>query len=137
VIEPLEHAFDVWRAKASLWWPHGHSVSGDPRLTVTVEPRAGGRIYECTPAGVEHDWGEVLLWEPPHPLAWLCHLRFHRSDATESRSRSRPRTGARRSRSSTAAGSAAAGKGPERRDRNKRGWAGLPPRSIAACAATV
>ena len=124
-------------SKASLWWPHGHSVSGDPRFTVTIEPCAGGRIYECTPAGVEHDWGEVLLWEPPHRLAYLRHLRFDRSDATESRSRSRPRTGARRSRSSTAAGSAAAGKVTERRDRNKRGWAGLPPHYIAACAATV
>src|SRR3954469_19561455 len=94
---PPEHAFTVWAQRTSLWWPHGHSVSGEPGLTVTIEPRAGGRIYERTPAGVaddwggggvlgaaaEHDWGEVLVWEPPHRLAYLWHLRFDRADATE------------------------------------------------------
>jgi hypothetical protein len=39
-----EHAFDVWANKTSLWWPHGHSVSAEPGLTVTIEPRPGGRI---------------------------------------------------------------------------------------------
>jgi uncharacterized protein YndB with AHSA1/START domain len=48
---PPERAFEVWAKRTSLWWPHGHSVSGDPGLTVTVEPHAGGRIYERTPQG--------------------------------------------------------------------------------------
>ena len=34
-----EHAFDTWANRTSLWCPHGHSVSGDPDLTVTIEPR--------------------------------------------------------------------------------------------------
>jgi len=70
---PREHAFDVWANKTSFWWPHGHSVSGDPDLTVTIEPRPGGRIFERTPSGAEHDWGEVLVWEPPRRLAYLWH----------------------------------------------------------------
>jgi uncharacterized protein YndB with AHSA1/START domain len=92
-MEPLEiafivgcspdHAFAVWATRTSLWWPHGHSVSGSPGLTVTFEPRPGGRIYERTPEGEEHDWGEVLAWEPPHRLAYLWHLRFDRTDATD------------------------------------------------------
>jgi hypothetical protein len=49
-----DHAFAVWATRTSMWWPHGHSVSGDPGLTVTFEPRPGGRIYERTPAGEEH-----------------------------------------------------------------------------------
>src|SRR3954468_8746141 len=61
---PPEHAFAVWAERTSLWWPHGHSVSVEPGLTVTFEPRPGGRIYERTPQGEEHDWGEVLAWEP-------------------------------------------------------------------------
>jgi len=78
-----EHAFAVWATRTSLWWPHGHSVSAEPGLTVTFEPRPGGRIYERTPQGEEHDWGEVLAWEPPRRLVYLWHLRFDRADATE------------------------------------------------------
>jgi uncharacterized protein YndB with AHSA1/START domain len=80
---PPERAFELWAELTTMWWPHGHSVSGEPGLTVTFEPRPGGRIYERTPAGEEHDWGEVLDWEPPHRLRYLWHLRFDRSDATE------------------------------------------------------
>ena len=78
-----EHAFEVWATRTSQWWPAGHSVSGAPGLTVTFEPRPGGRIYERTPDGAEHDWGEVLDWEPPRRLRYLWHLRFDRADATE------------------------------------------------------
>jgi hypothetical protein len=52
---PPEHAFATWAERTSLWWPTGHSVSADPELTVTFEPRPGGRIFERTPAGDEHD----------------------------------------------------------------------------------
>jgi hypothetical protein len=45
---------------------------------VTFEPRPDGRIYERTPDGTEHDWGEVLAWEPPNRLAYLWHLGTHR-----------------------------------------------------------
>jgi uncharacterized protein YndB with AHSA1/START domain len=80
---PPERAFELWAEGTSMWWPHGHSVSGEPGLTVAFEPRPGGRIYERTPVGEEHDWGEVLDWEPPRRLRYLWHLRFDRSDATE------------------------------------------------------
>ena len=65
-------AFSLWAEQTTRWWPHGHSVSAEPGLTVTFERHAGGRIYERTPGGAEHEWGEVLVWEPPHRvvLAW-------------------------------------------------------------------
>lgn len=139
---PAAHAFETWTARTSLWWPVSHSVSGAAGLTVTFEPRAGGRIYERTPDGVEHDWGEVLVWEPPRRLAYLWHLRFDRADATEVEivfadngetttvtivHRGWERLGA---------------EGGGRRERNRRGWAGVlglyrracvePPRSSRA-----
>ena len=55
---------------------------GRPGLAVTIEPRPGGRIFERTPAGEEHDWGEVVEWDPPHRLAYRWHLRQDRDDAT-------------------------------------------------------
>jgi uncharacterized protein YndB with AHSA1/START domain len=80
---PPEHAFSVWTERTSLWWPKSHSVSADPGLTVTFEPRAGGRIFERDRDGNEHPWGEVLAWEPPHRVRYLWHLFFPRSEATE------------------------------------------------------
>ena len=77
-----EHAFDTWANKTSMWWPPSHSVSSAPGL-VTFEPRPDGRIYERTPERAEHDWGEVLAWEPPRRLAYLWHLGTDRSRATE------------------------------------------------------
>jgi uncharacterized protein YndB with AHSA1/START domain len=77
-----EHAFSVWAERTSLWWPASHSVSGAPEAVV-FEPRAGGRIFERAPGGVEHDWGRVLAWEPPRRLVYSWHLRQDRADATE------------------------------------------------------
>jgi uncharacterized protein YndB with AHSA1/START domain len=77
-----EHAFATWATRTSAWWPASHSETAAAGLTVTFEPRGGGRIYERTPAGEEHDWGEVLVWEPPHRLAYSWHLRQDRRDAT-------------------------------------------------------
>jgi uncharacterized protein YndB with AHSA1/START domain len=132
---PVERAFDLWTAEISMWWPKGHSVSADPGLTVTFEPRAGGRIFERTPGGEVHEWGEVLVWEPPRRLVYLWHLRFDRSDATEVEisfetagdgtdvtivHRGWERLGAA---------------AEERRERNMRGWAGVLEHYRAACAA--
>lgn len=122
-----EHAFAVWADRTTLWWPHSHSVSGAEGLTVTFEPRPGGRIYERAPDGSEHEWGEVLAWERPHRLAYLWHLRFDRSDATEVQitfeGDDRGTTVTIVHRGWERLGAV----GPERRARNLAGWAGLLP----------
>jgi uncharacterized protein YndB with AHSA1/START domain len=132
-----EHAFDVWATRTSLWWPHGHSVSGDPDLTVTIEPQAGGRIFERTPAGTEHEWGEVLVWEPPRRLRYLWHLRFDRADATEVEISFAPAPEGTAVTIVHRGWERLGAKGAERRARNERGWAGLVPHYVQACAATV
>jgi uncharacterized protein YndB with AHSA1/START domain len=77
-----DHAFDVWANRTSMWWPRDHTRSGDPSAVVTFEPRVGGRVFERTPDGTEHDWGEVTVWEPPHRLVYLWHIYGDRSEAT-------------------------------------------------------
>jgi uncharacterized protein YndB with AHSA1/START domain len=129
-----EHAFEVWATRTSLWWPHGHSVSADPGLTVTFEPRPGGRIYERTPDGSEHDWGEVLVWEPPHRLRYLWHLRFDRADATEVEIAFAPAADGTAVTITHRGWERLGAKGPERRERNQRGWGGLIPHYQQACA---
>ena len=61
VAAPPAHAFEVWAARISQWWPADHTVSAAPGLTVVLEGRAGGRIFERTLEGVEHEWGEVTV----------------------------------------------------------------------------
>ena len=78
-----DHAFDVWTSKPSMWWPRSHTMTQDPRLSIVFEPYEGGRIYERGADGAEHEWGEILLWEPPARVGYLWHLFFDRSDATE------------------------------------------------------
>jgi uncharacterized protein YndB with AHSA1/START domain len=77
------HAFDVWTTRFAAWWPKGHSASGDPDTTVTLEPRLGGRIFERTPDGREIDWGEITAWDPPRGFSYLWHIARDRSDATD------------------------------------------------------
>jgi uncharacterized protein YndB with AHSA1/START domain len=131
----VERAFDLWARRTSLWWPSGHSVSAADGLTVTFEPRPGGRIFERTPEGDEHDWGEVVVWEPPRRLVYLWHLRFDRADATEVEISFTPAGEGTavtiQHRGWERLGSVA----EERRERNKRGWEGLLGHYREACAA--
>ncbi|HEY5272478.1 MAG TPA: hypothetical protein VIJ34_04490 [Acidimicrobiales bacterium] len=77
-----DHAFEVWTTRIATWWPADHSVSGNPE-TIVLEPRVGGRMYERSPDGTEHDWGEITLWEPPRGFAYRWHLGRDRGAATD------------------------------------------------------
>jgi uncharacterized protein YndB with AHSA1/START domain len=77
------HAFATWTERIGTWWPRSHTVSGESSARVVLEGRPGGRIFERTEAGSEHDWGEVIAYEPPRRLAYLWHIRRDRADATE------------------------------------------------------
>jgi uncharacterized protein YndB with AHSA1/START domain len=134
-MEPLEleftvacdpaRAFSLWAEQTTRWWPHGHSVSAEAGLTVTFEPHAGGRIYETTPGGAEHDWGEVLAWEPPQRLVYLWHLRFDRSDATEVEVTFTAAADGTLVRIEHRGWERLGKVAEERRDRNRRGWASV------------
>ena len=130
---PPEQAFELWTARTSTWWPTSHTVSAQPGLEVVIEPEVGGRIFERTPEGDEHDWGQVTGWEPPNRLAYLWHLRQDRADATEVEITFTPDEGAGTRLSIVHRGWEALGsRGAEQRERNHRGWDGLLPHFRAA-----
>lgn len=79
---PADHAFDVWTTRIGTWWPRDHTMSGDPE-TVVLEGHVGGRIFERTRDGAEHDWGVVTDWDPPHALTFTWHLGRDARDPTE------------------------------------------------------
>jgi len=63
---PQRRTFDTFVATIGAWWPvQPFSAGKDQIREVTVERRAGGRVYETWADGTELDWGELLAWEPP------------------------------------------------------------------------
>jgi hypothetical protein len=138
VIEPIrigfdvactpEHAFDVWTRDIDRWWPTDHTVTGAADLTVVLEPAVGGRIFERTASGIEHDWGEVTIWDPPDRFGYLWHLRADRADATEVEIRFIG-LGADRTRVEIEhrGWEVLGALGESWRDRNRAGWATLLP----------
>lgn len=130
---PVDRAFAVWTGGIAQWWPADHTVSGESDLTVILEGRPGGRIFERCASGVEHVWGAVTIWEPPSRLGYTWHLNRDRSDATDVEIRFVPQ-GDRVTRVEIEH------RGWERlgtdgeswRDRNHGGWATLLPHYIAA-----
>ena len=124
----VEHAFEVWTAGIGSWWPSDHTVTGRSDLVVVLRGGVGGRIYERTADGVEHDWGEVTVWKPPTqlPTCGICGATAPmpprwRSDSWPGA------TAPPGSRSSTAAGSGSASAGAEWREQNQAGWQTLLP----------
>lgn len=130
---PVEHAFAVWTSGIGTWWPADHTVSGAGGADVVLERRVGGRVFERTPDGAEHEWGEVTVWEPPTRLGYLWHLRRDRADATDVEIRFGGTAGGgtrieieHRGWERLGAG------GTEWRDRNRAGWTTLLPHFVAA-----
>jgi uncharacterized protein YndB with AHSA1/START domain len=71
---PVETAFRVFTEQAGSWWPLARkSVGLEEALDLIFEPRLGGRVFERLRSGEEHDWGEILAWEPPARLAFTWH----------------------------------------------------------------
>jgi hypothetical protein len=70
----VDHAFEVFTARMASWWPLAkHSVGEERTRDVVLEPRVGGRFYERTDDGEEHEWGQVLVWDPPSSLSYTWH----------------------------------------------------------------
>lgn len=62
----VAHTFEVFVGQLDQWWPLRTHSMGTQRVTgVTVERRAGGRVYETWDNGETRTWGTLLAWEPP------------------------------------------------------------------------
>ncbi|MBA2381979.1 MAG: SRPBCC domain-containing protein [Chloroflexi bacterium] len=130
---PVDRAFAVWTADIDRWWPADHTVTGTDDVAVILEPRPGGRIFERTMSGVEHEWGEVTVWEPPARFGYLWHLRRDRADATDVDVRFiAVGEGTTRVEIEHRGWEALGACGEDWRDRNQGGWATLLPFFVAA-----
>jgi hypothetical protein len=69
----IAHTFDVFVRTIGVWWPVNPFSAGQDRVRdVTVEPRAGGRVYETWQDGTVIPWGDLLAWDPPNgfTMSW-------------------------------------------------------------------
>lgn len=121
------HAFTTWTDRFGLWWPPGHTASGDPDATVHLEPRLGGRIFERVSDGREIDWGEVTHWDPPHRLGYLWHIGLNRESATDVLVHFEDTDNDSRVRIEHDGWERLGDQGPSEREANRGGWAGMLP----------
>jgi hypothetical protein len=70
----IERAFAAFAEGMGYWWPPDHHIAEAPFVDIVVQPRIGGRWYECAADGAQCDWGRVLAWDPPRHLALSWHL---------------------------------------------------------------
>jgi hypothetical protein len=130
---PVEHAFAIWTTRIDAWWPDEHKATSEQGTEVVLEPRLGGRLYERTASGIEHEWGEVTAWEPPTRLGYLWHIRRDRSDATDVDIRFVPLAPDRTRVDVVHSGWDRLGAGGQDwRDRNTAGWDGVLPFFVLA-----
>lgn len=148
MIEPLRfqfevacdarHAFATWTARASSWWPRTHTVGQQDVVSIVFEPRVGGRIFERTRDGSEHEWGEITAWEPPSRLAYLWRIATDRAGATDVEIRfvELPTHATRIEIEHTGWDRLGVEQGGAWRSQNRVGWYGVLPVFVTECAAT-
>jgi uncharacterized protein YndB with AHSA1/START domain len=68
------HAFEVFTAGITRWWPATHTILKVAPREHVIEPRAGGRWYQIGVDGSECDNGKVLIWEPPSRLVLVWQI---------------------------------------------------------------
>lgn len=66
---PQGVAWRVFTEQIGTWWPLSfYKIGKVNAVDAVIEPRVGGRWYECGEDGSTCDWGSVLAWEPPSHL---------------------------------------------------------------------
>lgn len=66
-----ETVFELFTSRIDDWWPRvSHSVGGENAVSVEMGSEVGGRIYEVTSDGSEHEWGRITDWVPGHRVAF-------------------------------------------------------------------
>jgi uncharacterized protein YndB with AHSA1/START domain len=71
---PIDHAFDVFTAGLTRWWPFDYGVGKRPIAKVLMEPKLGGRWLEIAADGTETTVATIIAWEPPHRLVMLWQV---------------------------------------------------------------
>ena len=81
---PPERAFALFTRELDSWWPMStHSLGESRTVGCGIEPRVGGQVFESLDDGTRHQWGRVLVWEPPARVAFSWHPGHLESEAQQ------------------------------------------------------
>ena len=71
---PREDAFRLFTEAFGDWWPRELGPrGGEDSDELVIEPWEGGKVFERTRSGKEHEWGSVTVWDPPSRLEFTWH----------------------------------------------------------------
>lgn len=71
---PIEDTFRFFTEHFAEWWPlASHSLAAKDAETCAIEPWVGGRLFERTRSGQEHEWGTVTVWEAATRITLSWH----------------------------------------------------------------
>lgn len=75
-----QQAFDVFVGQVDSWWPKDQNsvsaMAGKIAQSITIEPKANGRVYEIAHDGTEHLWGSVIKYQPNDQLTLDWHINM-------------------------------------------------------------
>lgn len=79
----VSEVFALFTECLGEWWPlASHSVAGDDAVDARIDPEVGGRVYEVTTTGDQHEWGLVLQWEQDRRMVLDWYPGLTVSEAT-------------------------------------------------------
>ncbi|MBV9507575.1 MAG: SRPBCC domain-containing protein [Acidobacteriia bacterium] len=70
---PPEDAFRLFTEEFAEWWPPASHSETENSEWCAIEPWVGGKIFERSVSGEEHEWGSVTVWDPPERVAFTWH----------------------------------------------------------------
>ena len=82
----VEEAFALFTEGISTWWPFAsHSIGGEDTVAAVFEPHEGGRVYERLADGTQHEWADIVAWDPPNRFLLAWHVNPERRTEVEVR----------------------------------------------------
>jgi len=66
----IHEAFTVFTERFGDFKPREHNLMKTPIAETVFEPRVGGHIFDRAVDGTECRWARILVFEPPHRLAF-------------------------------------------------------------------
>jgi uncharacterized protein YndB with AHSA1/START domain len=126
-------AFRVFTSEIARWWPLA-DFSMNNATDCHFESHVGGRLYQIDTAGDEIVWGHVLVWDPPHALAFTWQVQCTPEEAQQIDVTFRPVAGGTEVKLVHAGWDKLKTGGAERREAYNGGWVAVFEQRFKACA---